>query len=125
MTGCPVHQVEWKLVPAGVSKRTGKAYSAFMVCPVKDCTEKPKLDAQASSSPKSSPTGTFSQGLDGLSAVEAEQQRGRRMNRSNLASAAIQAGLQFNFATMNKWERWVDTGVNPQVLSDEQEDSIQ
>jgi hypothetical protein len=31
---CPIHQVEQVLVPAGVSKRTGKAYDAFYACDV-------------------------------------------------------------------------------------------
>ena len=41
MNGCPVHQKEWKTVPAGTSKRTGKPYKAFQSCPVFDCKEKP------------------------------------------------------------------------------------
>ena len=36
---CPVHGGA-KLVPAGVSKKTGKAYGAFAACPVQDCPEK-------------------------------------------------------------------------------------
>ena len=38
---CPVHDIEFRLVPAGVSKRTGKAYPAFYVCEVEGCKEKP------------------------------------------------------------------------------------
>lgn len=38
---CPIHEVEFKLIPAGFSQRTGKNYKAFYVCPVKDCKEKP------------------------------------------------------------------------------------
>ena len=34
---CPDHGKIMKLVPAGVSKRTGKPYAAFYGCPVYDC----------------------------------------------------------------------------------------
>lgn len=39
--GCPIHDVDWKLVPAGVSKKTNKRYNAFWACPVRGCDEKP------------------------------------------------------------------------------------
>jgi hypothetical protein len=38
---CPVHHVPWRTVPAGVSKRTGKAYDAFQACPERDCDQRP------------------------------------------------------------------------------------
>jgi len=38
---CPVHQVEFKLVPSGVSRTSGKAYDAFFACPERGCREKP------------------------------------------------------------------------------------
>ena len=37
-TFCPDHKnVEMKLVPSGISKRTGRPYDAFYACPIKDC----------------------------------------------------------------------------------------
>lgn len=39
--GCPIHNVSWKLVPAGVSKRTGNSYDAFLACPTAGCTQRP------------------------------------------------------------------------------------
>lgn len=36
---CPLHD-DVKIVPAGISKRTGKAYTAFYACPVGGCDEK-------------------------------------------------------------------------------------
>ena len=44
---CPLHD-DVKIVPAGISKRTGKAYTAFYACPVGGCDE----------------NGTLHQGLD-------------------------------------------------------------
>lgn len=38
---CPIHKAPWKIVPAGVSKRTGNAYSAFAACPEKGCDQRP------------------------------------------------------------------------------------
>lgn len=37
---CPVHH-DVKEVPAGISGRTGKPYSAFLACPEMGCPEKP------------------------------------------------------------------------------------
>lgn len=37
---CPIHG-EVKVVPAGVSQRTGKAYNAFLACPIQGCDQKP------------------------------------------------------------------------------------
>lgn len=37
---CPVHRTS-RTVPAGVSKRTGKAYDAFIACGQAGCDEKP------------------------------------------------------------------------------------
>ena len=34
---CPDHDKFLKLVPAGVSKRTGRPYDAFYVCPTTGC----------------------------------------------------------------------------------------
>ena len=44
---CPIHRVALTWRPAGVSKRTGKAYAGFYACPEKNqdgsfCTYKPK-----------------------------------------------------------------------------------
>lgn len=38
---CPVHSEPWRLVPAGVSKKTGKPYSEFWACPTVGCSSRP------------------------------------------------------------------------------------
>ena|SRR3990167_5766662 len=38
---CPTHDQPWRVIPAGVSKKTGRAYPAFKVCPVDKCKERP------------------------------------------------------------------------------------
>ncbi len=42
---CPVHHTS-KVVPAGVSQKTGRDYDAFTVCAERDCNEKPPRFAQ-------------------------------------------------------------------------------
>ena len=39
---CPAHRVPWRVVPAGVSKRTGRAYAEFKACPETGCDQKPR-----------------------------------------------------------------------------------
>lgn len=38
---CPIHGTPWRLVKAGVSKRTGKRYNAFWACSTQNCDVKP------------------------------------------------------------------------------------
>ena len=38
---CPIHHLAWKIVPAGVSKKSGRAYAAFAVCPESGCEQRP------------------------------------------------------------------------------------
>ena len=39
---CPLHGEPWRLVPAGISKKTGKNYDAFRACPEPGCSERPR-----------------------------------------------------------------------------------
>ncbi|MFM8279712.1 MAG: Rad52/Rad22 family DNA repair protein [Candidatus Limnocylindrus sp.] len=59
---CPEHDQAWELKPAGVSKATGKPYSAFWSCSGrtdgKFCKQKPSIDwinAQATAAPAPAP----------------------------------------------------------------------
>ena len=48
---CPTHDLEWKLVPAGTSRKSGKRYNAFWACPAQGCNEKPaKADEEPAGS---------------------------------------------------------------------------
>lgn len=40
--GCPIHHQPWKVVPAGISKKTGKSYDAFRACSVSGCDQRPR-----------------------------------------------------------------------------------
>ena len=43
MGSCPLHRVPWRMVPAGISKKTGRPYSAFVTCPEPGCDERPPM----------------------------------------------------------------------------------
>jgi hypothetical protein len=47
--GCPVHRVPWRTVPAGVSKKTGRPYAAFLACPEPGCDERPPIARRTAS----------------------------------------------------------------------------
>jgi len=47
--GCPVHRVPWRSVPAGISKKTGRAYQAFLACEVPGCDERPPVSRRTAS----------------------------------------------------------------------------
>lgn len=38
---CPVHRLPWKMVPAGISRRTRQPYEAFLACPERGCDQRP------------------------------------------------------------------------------------
>jgi hypothetical protein len=46
---CPVHHLPWRIVPAGISKKTGRPYAAFPVCPEPGCEERPPLSRRTAS----------------------------------------------------------------------------
>jgi hypothetical protein len=48
---CPIHGT-YKVIPAGVSTRTGKPYPAFVACPERGCEQKP---GRGQSTPKPAP----------------------------------------------------------------------
>ena len=48
-TSCPVHRVPWRQVPAGISKKTGRSYQAFLACGVPGCDERPPVSRRTAS----------------------------------------------------------------------------
>jgi hypothetical protein len=45
---CPVHGAAAKLVPAGISRSSGRPYNAFMTCPAPFCPERPPRNGPVS-----------------------------------------------------------------------------
>jgi len=52
---CPTHGTAWKLVPAGVSKTTGKAYGEFWACSFPGCRERPAKPAAPQTTQNTTP----------------------------------------------------------------------
>lgn len=48
MNNCAEHGTPFKLIPAGVSKNTGRPYDAFYACETKGCKNKPNQNAPVS-----------------------------------------------------------------------------
>jgi hypothetical protein len=46
---CPVHGVPWRVVPAGVSRKTGRSYGSFSACSEPGCDERPQAAPRAAS----------------------------------------------------------------------------
>lgn len=38
---CPIHNLPWKVVPAGISSKTGQPYDSFRACSVRGCDQRP------------------------------------------------------------------------------------
>ncbi len=41
MSTCQLHRLPWRSVPAGISKKTGRAYTSFLACPEPGCDQRP------------------------------------------------------------------------------------
>ena len=132
---CPIHEKPLKLIPAGISKKTGNPYKAFYACTSFNCKE----TAPAVNEPDS---------IEESKKFEAEAEEDYSVNRAvkefekeietdinnddspmtksdwrrkdeqiarlTLAKSFIQAGLDFDNAVKNndlaKWTKWVTTG---------------
>lgn len=55
---CPIHGLDMKLVPSGVSKKTGKRYNAFYACPDRECKETAPAPNEESVAPQKPLTAT-------------------------------------------------------------------
>ena len=107
-----MHDLTMKLIPAGVSRKTGKPYKAFYVCEVEGCTEKgpaPQIEAKE----------PFDEGFKTPQQqteehIDREKQKNDQITRVALAKAFIAKEVDFDNAVLNndltKWEHWVITG---------------
>lgn len=82
---CPIHNTEFKLVPAGVSKSTNRPYAAFWACPERGCKQRPTQQEAAK------PVAAFTKSLDKDLEEMKWQEIGAQKNRSNLAAAWIRS----------------------------------
>ena len=45
-THCDIHGLPWKIIPAGISQKTGQPYASFRRCQVDDCRARPPKPRQ-------------------------------------------------------------------------------
>ena len=87
MAKCSIHDVEFRLVPAGVARRTGKPYPAFWVCEVEGCKEKPVELSQKEPIDQSIAQGPQAQDIP--NAQTADQKRSYRIERQHSQNMSI------------------------------------
>jgi hypothetical protein len=95
MGKCPIHNLDWRVVPAGVSRATGKPYQAFKACPERGCQERPPREAAA---PTAAPAGP--------SPV-----------RLGLATGMLKSTKPMDYDMLSELEEWVKTGKKPGSMS--------
>ena len=129
---CPIHNSEFKVVPAGVSKRTGKSYDAFYACPEKFCNQKPVSQAKGdvindlqadqayidaiNEDPYAKPSTNISPPLVSHSAPKPINQNdkpdwdaiSRGKVRHGVAVAYIELGRELDMETKAEMDKWVD-----------------
>lgn len=129
---CPVHKVQAKLVPAGISKKvflpdgTGKPYTAFWACPIPGCKAKPleagtmTVDGPAIVAAVKQSDQTFVDSLpdDKMSKADWAKQ-GEQKNRSNIVASALSSGKPIDWKEMQQAEAWVISGKTPEELGEE------
>ncbi len=104
---CEVHGSPMKLIPSGISKKTGKQYKAFYACPEPDCKE----TSPAPNEVAPEPTQSFKQSLGTPEKAWSDEEKSRQIARLTLAKTFINAGVDYDNAVKNadllKWEKYV------------------
>lgn len=117
---CPEHGVQAKLVPAGVSKKTGKAYTEFWACPEPGCRAKVVEEGtMLAKGPAVLKAEAAARHFTKQVAEEATNERwdkiGEQKNRSNLAAAVLH-GKPLDWKQLQALEAWVLSGKTPDEL---------
>lgn len=106
---CPEHNVELKLIPAGISNKTNRPYKAFFACPERGC-QAGKVYGANSSTPR--PQTSLQPILKGFS--EDQKATNTTILRSAIAKSLIESGKtllqpsgQFNPFLIKEAEEWV------------------
>ena len=132
---CPIHEKPMKLIPAGISKKSGNPYKAFYACTSFNCKEtapavnEPDSTEESKQFEEEMENGdyTVKQAVKAFEKeVETEENDDSPMTKSDwrrkdeqiarltLAKSFIQAGLDFDNAVKNndleKWTKWITTG---------------
>lgn len=101
MTTCQLCGSAVKLIPSGVSKKTGKEYQAFYACENKTCGK--TYQSQA--------TGIPAKAMENV-AKKTEDQKWNEIStgkvRHGVACEFIKLGAELNSTTINKINAWTD-----------------
>lgn len=107
---CPVHNLPWRWKEAGISQRTGKAYSGFYSCPERDCSQRPQPDPKQP--PRTQPQGNVERSGAPGGTVGAVGTVGKMVAALQFAGSVHQ-GTSDNLAAMETAQmafRWLQTG---------------
>ena len=130
---CPVHDFEMRLIPAGISKKTGKPYQAFYVCSVEGCKEKgpaPEVETKEAFDEgyKAPPSKVKLLGVEEPMTKAEWKEKDYQIARLTLAKTFIQSGVDYDTALKNndleKWYRWITTGKNVEAQLKEDVDEF-
>ncbi len=113
---CAIHSTELVMKPAGVSKKTGKSYQAFLACNQKNadgsyCSYKP---------PRATGTAqAFEQDLDKSSAQMDLNKRDNTISKLAIAKEFISRGDKWSLETQKEMEHFLDwaEGKKPKLGS--------
>ena len=106
---CPIHNCDWKLIPAGVSKKTGRPYVAFYVCPVQDCKEKPPKDESSQ--------GKFVKELDTSAAMMNQQAKDKLITRTAIIKSMLERGDHYSLDFVKEFEALLALAENRSTLA--------
>lgn len=113
---CPVHLQPWKVIPAGVSKKTNRAYGAFSICPMAGCKERPvSLDKTDPIDHAIAQTLNRDDIIDPQSIVDKRSYRIERQHSQHMALLYFQTHLssaEFSLEELTKMIDWFMEDLN-------------
>lgn len=113
MNNCAICNQPMKLIPAGISKSTGKPYNSFYAC--EDRTHK-----QPKGTPAPTPVQNFSASLDQQAEDRKWKEIGRGKVRHGFAVEAFKLKMPLNVATASQINMWTDFVMSGKLLNAEE-----
>jgi len=121
MPVCEIHRCDMKLIPAGVSKKTGKPYNAFYACQVSDCTFRPPgPSASPTPDPVQSSNGGASSGLKTNPSDKSIIRQVAFKGAIELVAAG-KVGLEQVHGLTDKFDRIIQATALPSLLPPQEE----
>lgn len=123
---CPTHHLEMKLVPSGISKKTGRPYKAFYGCPLPDCRETAPATDEVLQGPIKAPEAQIDP-KDVVMTKDDWEIKERRAIRKSIMTTCLSAGMSLTDAkklkgNLKEWEDYVWDGTFPIKQAEEELD---